>query len=48
MVAAGRVADLVVLNRSPLQDITATRDIMLVMARGRVLRPDSLRAEWRR
>lgn len=46
MVAPGKVADLVVLNRSPAEDITATRDIAWVMVRGRLLKPDSLRAEW--
>lgn len=47
MVAPGRVADLVVLNRSPARDITATRDIVLVMIRGRLVSPDSLRSQWR-
>jgi len=46
MVAAGRVADLVVLNRNPAEDITATRDIAWVMVRGRMFRPDSLRNAW--
>jgi imidazolonepropionase-like amidohydrolase len=46
MVAPGRVADLVVLNRSPAQDITATRDIAMVMIRGRLVTPDSLRSQW--
>jgi imidazolonepropionase-like amidohydrolase len=45
--APGKVADLVVLNRSPVDDITGTRDITWVMSRGRVLKPDSLRAAWR-
>jgi len=48
MVAPGRVADLVVLNSKPDSSIAATRDIMLVMIRGRMLRPDSLRAAWKR
>ena len=48
MVAPGRVADLVVLNRNPAQDIRATRDIALVMVRGRLVSPDSLRQQWRR
>lgn len=48
MVAPGKVADLVVLNRNPAEDITATRDIAWVMVRGRQLRPDSLRARWRK
>jgi imidazolonepropionase-like amidohydrolase len=47
MVAPGRVADLVVLNRNPAQDISATRDINRVMIRGRFLSPDSLRSQWR-
>ena len=47
MVAPGRVADLVVLNRSPIKDISATRDINRVMIRGRFLTPDSVRAQWR-
>jgi imidazolonepropionase-like amidohydrolase len=47
MVAPGRIADLVVLNRNPAQDISATRDIALVILRGRVIRPDSVRAQWR-
>jgi len=46
MVAPGRVADLVVLNRNPSEDVTATRDIAWVMVRGRMLTPDSLRTEW--
>lgn len=45
--APGKLADLVVLNRSPVEDITGTRDIAWVMARGRMLKPDSLRAAWR-
>ena len=48
MLAPGKVADLVVLNRNPAEDITATRDIAWVMVRGRQIRPDSLRAEWRK
>lgn len=48
MITPGRVADLVVLNRNPVRDIRATRDIAFVMIRGRLLRPDSLRALWRR
>ena len=48
MLVPGKVADLVVLNRNPAEDITATRDIAWVMVRGRQIRPDSLRAEWRK
>ena len=47
MIAPGRVADLVVLNSSPLRRIRSTREIDWVMLRGRVLRPDSIRAAWR-
>lgn len=43
----GKVADLVVLNGNPLQNIAATRNIALVMIRGRVIRPDSLRRTWK-
>jgi cytosine/adenosine deaminase-related metal-dependent hydrolase len=46
MVAPGRAADLVILNRSPERDITATHDIHRVMIRGRFVSPDSLRAQW--
>jgi len=47
LVAAGKVADLVVLNGNPLSNIIATRNIAMVMIRGRMIRPDSLRAKWR-
>ena len=46
VLAPGKLADLVVLNRSPAEDITATRDIAWVMVRGRLFKPDSLRTEW--
>ncbi|HEX9611035.1 MAG TPA: amidohydrolase family protein [Gemmatimonadales bacterium] len=46
MVARGRVADLVVLNSNPARNIGATRDIAWVMVRGRIVRPDSVRAAW--
>ena len=46
-VAAGKVADLVVLNGNPVNNIAATRNIAMVMIRGRLIRPDSLRATWR-
>lgn len=46
-VAAGEVADLVVLNDNPVNNIAATRNIALVMLRGRLIRPDSLRRTWR-
>lgn len=48
MVAPGKVADLVVLNRNPAEDVTATRDIAWVMVRGRQIRPDSLRSDWKK
>jgi imidazolonepropionase-like amidohydrolase len=48
MLSPGKAADLVVLNRNPAEDITATRDIAWVMVRGRQIRPDSLRTEWRK
>ncbi|HXO84712.1 MAG TPA: amidohydrolase family protein [Gemmatimonadales bacterium] len=47
LVAAGKVADLVVLNGNPVNDIAATRNIAMVIIRGRVIRPDSLRATWK-
>jgi imidazolonepropionase-like amidohydrolase len=40
------VADLVVLARDPLADIRNTLTIERVMARGRMLSPDSIRADW--
>lgn len=48
MVAPGKVADLVVLNANPAGNIGATRNIAMVMIRGRMIRPDSLRATWKR
>jgi imidazolonepropionase-like amidohydrolase len=48
VLAPGKVADLVVLNRNPVDDISATRDIVWVMVRGRQIKPDSLRAEWKK
>ena len=47
-IAPGKVADLVVLDARPDSNILATRDIHLVMSRGRLLDPDSLRASWPR
>jgi imidazolonepropionase-like amidohydrolase len=46
LIAAGKVADLVVLNGNPLSNISATRNIAMVMLRGRLIRPDSLRRTW--
>jgi imidazolonepropionase-like amidohydrolase len=48
LVTPGKVADLVILNANPLQNIAATRNIAWVMSRGRILRPDSLRSTWKR
>jgi imidazolonepropionase-like amidohydrolase len=47
MLAPGKVADIVVLNGNPAGNILATRNIALVIIRGRVIRPDSLRATWK-
>ncbi len=47
MLAPGKVADIVVLNGNPAGNILATRNIALVLIRGRVIRPDSLRATWK-
>src|SRR5205085_9949762 len=47
LVAPGKVADLVILNTNPENNIVATRNIAMVMIRGRVIRPDSLRATWK-
>ena len=48
VVAPGKVADLVVLNANPAQNIAATRSIAWIMTRGRVVRPDSLRNAWKK
>lgn len=45
-IAPGAVADLVVLDADPADDIAATRRIAWVMVRGRIIRPDSLRRTW--
>lgn len=47
LIAPGKVADLVVINGDPVANITATRNIAWVMSRGRIIRPDSVRAAWR-
>lgn len=47
MVAPGKVADLVILNGNPAGNISTTRNIAMVMIRGRIIRPDSLRATWK-
>jgi imidazolonepropionase-like amidohydrolase len=46
LVAPGKVADLVILDRDPLEDIRNTLAIERVMSRGRMLSPDSIRARW--
>jgi imidazolonepropionase-like amidohydrolase len=46
LLAPGKVADLVILTRDPLQDIHNTLAIDRVMSRGQLLSPDSLRATW--
>ena len=48
MVTPGKVADLVVLNGNPTENIGATRNIAWVMTRGRLIYPDSLRREWKK
>jgi imidazolonepropionase-like amidohydrolase len=44
LIAPGKAADLVILRKDPLADIRNTRSIQAVMSRGRLYRPDSLRA----
>lgn len=46
LIAPGKVADLVVLDRDPLADIRNTLSIDRVMIRGRMLSPDSIRGRW--
>jgi len=46
LLAPGKVADLVILTRDPLEDIRNTLAIDRVMSRGNLLSPDSLRAIW--
>jgi imidazolonepropionase-like amidohydrolase len=46
LIAPGKVADLVVLERDPLADIRNTLAIESVMSRGRLLSADSIRARW--
>jgi len=48
VITPGKVADLVVLNGNPTQNIAATRSIAWVMTRGHVVYPDSLRREWKK
>ena len=47
-IAPGKVADMVILNARPDSNILATRDIDMVISRGRLIDPDSLRASWPR
>lgn len=42
----GKAADLVVLSRDPLADITNSRSITRVMVRGQLYSADSLRSHW--
>jgi imidazolonepropionase-like amidohydrolase len=42
----GRAADLVVLSRDPLADITNTRSVTRVMVRGQLILADSIRNRW--
>ena len=48
VVTPGKVADLVVLDANPARDIGATRRIVWVMTRGRMVWPDSLRRSWKK
>jgi imidazolonepropionase-like amidohydrolase len=41
-VEAGKYGDLVIIQGNPLDDITATRNVRLVVKAGRVYRPDDL------
>jgi imidazolonepropionase-like amidohydrolase len=46
LLAPGKVADLLILSKDPLEDIRNTRAITAVMARGYLLDADSIRATW--
>ncbi|MBA3893708.1 MAG: amidohydrolase family protein [Gemmatimonadales bacterium] len=46
LIAPGKVADLVVLERDPLADIRNTTSIHRVVLGGRMLSPDSIRSRW--
>lgn len=46
LLAPGKVADLLVLSKDPLEDIRNTRAITAVMAHGYLLDADSIRATW--
>lgn len=45
-IAPGKVADLVVLGANPLEDIRNTRKVEMVMLRGGLMSPDSIRRSW--
>jgi Tol biopolymer transport system component len=45
---SGKLADLLVLDKNPLQDITNTNSIRLVMKNGRLYEPDTLAEIWPR
>jgi imidazolonepropionase-like amidohydrolase len=46
VIGIGKVADLVILTKDPLQDIRNTRALERVMVRGRLFSVDSLRRSW--
>jgi len=46
MIAPGRFADIVIINRNPLEDISATREIDLVFQEGKAIKP-AYHAEFR-
>lgn len=46
VVIPGGVADLVVLSANPLDDISNTRQVELVVLRGQIFNPDSIRGTW--
>jgi len=46
LLAPGKAADLVVLSKDPLADIRNSRTIEMVMSRGELIYPDSIRAAW--
>ena len=47
VLAPGKVADLVVITGNAAGNILTTRNIVMVMIRGRMIRPDSLRTTWK-
>ena len=46
LIAPGKVADLIILEKDPLANIRNTQAIKAVMSRGELYTPDSLRANW--